>query len=326
MDDNTIPTSYEFLKNNVYNKMKSKLLLFPIKVEFNIISDFLFNGKIIKAFFQKESNNNIFQTSYISKKPSEDKDDNNNLTDKNKDNSYNEFIIPGNNKNESNDKFKVKCIYNNHCLNHSILILRFIKDKISNNYDIEKNHSEIAQFIDIVISFYIDINDNSTVLINELYSNLLDSLFLKFLKIVDLFYQKLEIFVREKMNKFYNFESILIDNNMKTIFNYLYACKIFDNENFKIQKIRKQNQDMEITCEIGSFFPVSVCETKLFIRSLSNQLCLVEIVNWINTSDFNTQGKLLNIKSIISVFLKTLRSKINNEYKGSREQKEKKYE
>ena len=56
---------------------------------------------------------------------------------------------------------------------------------------------------------------------------------------------------------------------------------------------------MEITCEIGSFFPVSVCETKLFIRSLSNQLCLVEIVNWINTSDFNTQGKLLNIKSII---------------------------
>ena len=324
MDDNNIPTSYEFLKNNVYNKMKSKLLLFPIKVEFNNISNFLFNIKILKTFFQKGNNNNIFQTSFILKKPSENQT-NNNSGDKNKDN-YNEFIILGDNKNEKNDKFIVKSIYSNHYLNHSIIILRFIKDKTSNNNDIEKNNSNIVQFLDIVISFYIDINDNSTVLINELYSNLLDSLFLKFLKIVDLFYQKLEIFVREKMNKFYNFESILIDNNMKTIFNYLYACKIFDNENFKIQKIRKQNQDMEITCEIGSFFPVSVCETKLFIRSLSNQLCLVEIVNWINTSDFNTQGKLLNIKSIISVFLKKLRSKINNEYKGSREQKEKKYE
>ena len=325
MDDENIPTSYEFLKNNVYNKMKSKFLIFPIKVEYNIIYDFLFNDKTLKTFFHKENNNNIFQTSFIIRKPSEKQTNNNNSTDKSKDNSYNEFIIPGNNLNETNDKFKVKSIYTKHCLNHSLLILRFIKDKSSNNDDIEniENNSKIVQFLDNVISFYVDINDNSTVLINELYSNLSDSLFLKFNKIVHLFYQKLKIFVHEKMNKFYSFESILIDNNMKTIFNYLYSCKIFHNEKFKIQKIQKEKQEMEITCEIGSLFPVSVCESKLFIRSLSNHLCLVEIVNWINTSDFNTQGKLLNIKSITSVFLKKLRCRIKNEYKGEKEDKEK---
>ena len=39
MDEN-FPTSYEILKKDIYGKMKTKLLLFQIKVEYNIISDF----------------------------------------------------------------------------------------------------------------------------------------------------------------------------------------------------------------------------------------------------------------------------------------------
>lgn len=299
--------SYEFLKKNVYNKMKRKLLLFQIKVEYNMISKFLFNPNILKTFFQKEMNNIFFQTSFLNKKKDNEIKENINIG---KNNDYNIFIMPNN---ENNIIFKVKSIYNENYLNHSILILRFIKEDTQINNKLSENKSKTEQFIDNVISFYIDINDNSTILINELYTNLSDSIFRKFNEIVHLFYQKLKKFAKEKMNKFCCCESILIRKNIQNIYSYLYSCKIFHNEKFQITKIQKVKEDIEITCQIGSLFPVNICETKLFIRSLSNDSCLVEIVNWMNTSDFKTQGKLLNIKSYITVFLKKLRCRINNE-------------
>lgn len=302
-----VSNSYEFLKKNVYNKMKRKLLLFQIKVEYNMISRFLSNPNILKTFFQKEMNNTFFQTSFLNKK--KDNEINENINN-GKNNDYNIFIMPNNG---NNIIFKVKSIYNENYLNHSILILRFIKEDTQNNNKLSENNSTTEQFIDNVISFYIDINDNSTILINELYTNLSDSIFIKFNEIVHLFYEKLKKFAKEKMNKFCCFESILIPKNIQNIYSYLYSCKIFHNEKFQITKIQKVKEDIEITCQIGSLFPVNICETKLFIRSLSNDSCLVEIVNWMNTSDFKTQGKLLNIKSYITVFLKKLRCRINSE-------------
>ena len=297
---------YDFLKKNTYNKMKRKLNLFQIKAEFNMIYNFLINPNILRAFIQKEMNNNFFKTSFSDHK-------NDNEINKYITNGYNIFILPNNDKNGQNFVFKVKSIFNENYYNHSIFILRFIKEEIDNNNNI--NNSD--KIVDIVISFYTDINDNSTILINELYTNLSDSLFIKFNQIVHLFYEKLAKFTKEKVNKFLCFESILISKNMQNVFNYLYSCKIFHNEKFQITKIQKDKEDMEISCQIGSLFPVNICETKLFIRSLSNNSCLVEIVNWMNISDFTTQGKLLNIKSIISLFLKTLRCRINSEGKDT---------
>ena len=299
---------YAYLKENVYTKMKRKLLLFPIKVEYNIISSFLLSCNTIKTFFQKEINNTYFQTSFLKKKPCDK-----NSNEKNKEDNYCDFILLNNEKSENNDCFKVKSIYNNHCLNHSILILRFIKKEASKNTDIENMSSKFHPFLDLVISFYIDISDNSTILINELFSNLSDSLFVKFNKIVHFFYQKLQIFVREKMNKYICFESILIQKNVEATFNYLYSCKICHNEKIQIKKIEKINQDIEITCEIGSLFPVNICETKLFIKNISKESCIILIVNWMNTSDFKTQGKLLNIKSIIALFLRKFRCRLNSD-------------
>ena len=300
--DESIPTSYEFLKENIYCNMKNKLILYPIKVEYNIISEFLMNSNIIKIFIKKEINNIIFKTSYLEKKC--------NRNENNKENDYNEFILFNDNKKEKNDFFKVKIINNNNYLNHSILIMRFIKDENENLKNISKN----VQFLDIVISFYIDINDNSTILINELYSNLSDSLFIKFNNIIHLFYKKLKNFTQEKMNKFYCFESILIPDNINNILKYLYSCKFFHNKKFRIQKLEKIKEGMEITCLVEVEFSI-ICESKIFLRTISNTICFVEIVVLAGATDFPTQGKLLTIKSIISLFLKILRSKIINENK-----------
>ena len=304
---------YDFLKKNTYNKMKRKLNLFQIKAEYNIVYNFLINPIIVRAFIQKEMKNVFFQTSFSNKK--NDNEINKYMTNL-KNNGYNTFSIPNNEKKGQYFLFKVKSIFNENYYNHSIYILRFIKvENENNNNNLSKNNSD--KIADIVISFYTDINDNSTILINELYTNLSDSLFIQFNQIVHLFYEKLAKFTKEKVTKFLCFESILIPKNMQKIFNYLYSCKIFHNKKFQIKKIQKDKEDMEISCQIGSLFPVNICETKLFIRSLSNNSCLVEIVNWMNTSDFTTQGKLLNIKSIISLFLKTLRCRINSEGKDT---------
>ena len=308
MDEN-IPTSYEFLKENIYNKMKRKLFIFPIKVEYHIISNFLFNPNIVRTFFKKEMNN-IF----LFKKNPSDYNENNINSIKYKEEgikNYNEIILL--NKNiEGNNVFKVKSICNKHSLNHSLLILRFIKIESSNNKD--KNITpKNKQILDSVISFYTDINDNSTVIINELYSNFQDPFFEIFIEIVHFFYKRLLKFIKEKMNKFLCIESIIIPKNMTTVFNYLNSCKIFHSEKIKIEKIQKFKGKIEISGDIGPLFPISICETKLFIKYLSYNACLLLIVNYLKTSELDIQGILLNIKSIISMFLKKLRCRIKIE-------------
>jgi hypothetical protein len=60
-------------------------------------------------------------------------------------------------------------------------------------------------------------------------------------------------------------------------------------------------------------FQLDSCEGKLFIKSLSNDCSLVEIVNLINIQDYNSQEKLLNLKSLNSLFLKKLRDRVLKE-------------
>ena len=298
-------SSYEFLNKNIYNKNKRKLLVYPIKVEYDIISNFLLNPKVIIDFFKKEFNN-IFQI--VRKKKT---------NNQNMERDYNIFILPNNNPNKKNDFFKVKSIFHKNYINHSLLILRFIKEEVininnDNNKD-ENNVSKSEQILDNVISFYVDIADNSTLLINEIYSNFDEHLFTNFVHFIHFFYQKMKKYVHEKINYFYCFKSILIPKKMSNIFDYLYSCKIFHHEKFKISEIKKFKSRTEISCIIGSLFPVNICEAKLCIISLSNYICLVEIESLMNPSCFNEQEKLLNINSIFSVFLKKLKNRIDNE-------------
>ena len=297
--------TYEFLKENIYKKIKSKILIFQIKVEYNIITSFLFDSNILSSFFQKELNNNCCQTSFKAQRTS--KNNNNEKND-------NYFILSKDSMDANNNSFKVKTIYKKKCLNHSILILRLTKKDCPNLID-KENTNKIEEFLDSVISFYIDIKDNSTILLNELYSNLSDEILSKFDKFLNIFYEKLKIFVKTKMNKYYCFESILIEKGMQDIFKYLSSCKIFKNENIHIKKINKMKNIIEISCQINSLFQVNLCEAKLFIKSLSNDCCLVEIVSLMSIGDFNAQEKLLNIKSVFSLFLKKLRTRIIKEEK-----------
>ena len=296
--------TFKFLKENIYNKIKPKILIFRIKVEYNIISNFLFDSNILSSFFQKELNNNCCQTSFKSKKTTE------NIIKNEKKDNY--FILSIDNMNSNNNFFTVKTIYKKQCMNHSILILRLTRKDIS-NLIVKENINKIEEFLDSVISFYIDINDNSTILLNEIYSNLSDGILSKFDKFLSIFYEKLKIFVKTKMNKYYCFESVLIEKSMSDIFKYLTSCKIFKSENFRINKINKLKNIIEISCQINSLFQVNLCEAKLFIKSLSNDCCLVEIVSLMNIGDYNTQEKLLNIKSVFSLFLKKLRNRVIKE-------------
>jgi hypothetical protein len=198
-----------------------------------------------------------------------------------------------------------------------MLILRFTKEEAIdiNNYNKKDdfNFTSTKQILDNVISFYIDITDNSTLLINEIYSNLDEPLFTNFINVIHLFHQKLNKFIQDKINHFFCFESILISKKMEEIFNYLYSCKIFHDEKFQIKKIENFKGRIAIYCIIGSLFPVNSCEAKLCILSLSDSLCLVGIETLMNPSGFNEQEKLLNIKTIFSVFLKKLKLRINAE-------------
>lgn len=308
MDDNIL--TYEFLIKNIYNKLKKKIVVLPIKVDYEIISNFIFEPKILMNFVQNEIKNVFFQTPFLNITNGE-------RSNKNITKDYNFIIIPNNNPNIMNDLYKVKSIFYKHYINHSLIILRFTKEEefnIKNNNINDENISNIEQILDIVISFYVDINDNSTLIINEAYSNLEDDLFTTFIKVINIFYQKLNIYIQEKIRQFYCYESILIPTNMQNIFNFLYSCKIFHDEKFQIKKIQKFKESIEITCIIGSLFPVNNCEAKLCIISLSNSLCFIEIENWMNAASFVIQEKLLNIKSIISIFLKKFKNKIISEH------------
>ena len=117
-------STYEFLKNNIYNKEKKKLLVYPIKAEYQTVSNFLLNPKVLMNFFKKELNNIIVQTPFLN---IEDKKRSTNNQYIEKD--YNIFIIPNNNPNTKNDFFKVKKIFHRHYINHSMLILRFTKEE-----------------------------------------------------------------------------------------------------------------------------------------------------------------------------------------------------
>jgi hypothetical protein len=301
MDENSM--TYEFLKENIYNKTKRKILIFTIKAEYNIISNFLFDPNILSCFFQKELNNNCCQTSFNVKKTSKNN---------NNENSPNYFILSEDGKDPNSNIFSVKTLYKKHCPNHSMIILRLTKKDNSNLID-KENTNKVEQFLDTVISFYIDIKDNSTILLNELYSNLSDEILSKFNKFLNIFYEKLKVFVKSKMNKYYCFESILIEKNMTDIYKYLLSCKLFKDDKIKIKKINKMKNIIEISCEVKSLFQLDSCEGKLFIKSLSNDCSLVEIVNLINIQDYNSQEKLLNLKSLNSLFLKKLRDRVLKE-------------
>ena len=313
-------STYEFLKNNIYNKKQKKLLVYPIKAEYETISNFLLNPKVLMNFFRKEVNNIFLQTPFLNII-----DGKRNTENQNVQKDYNIFIVPNSNPNKINDFFKVKNIFNRHYINHTILILRFSKEEAINinnykNKD-DNNFSSNNQILDIVVSFYIDITDNSTLLINEIYSNLDEPLFTNFFNFIQLFYQKMNKFIQEKINHFFCFESILISKKMEDIFDYLYTCKIFHDEKFQIKKILKFDGKIEISCIIDSLFPVNTCEAKLCIISLSNSLSLVGIESLMNPSGFNEQEKLLSVKTIFSVFLKKLKLRINTENKNTKKNK-----
>ena len=271
--------------------MRSTLKTFRFKTEYLLIVDFLFNPKVIRGFIQKEMNF-IFQNSGKEK--------------------YFSIILRNDNTYEKySNKFNLKFIDKQKHINHSGLYLIFSENQTSgNNYNeiLDKNSS----FFNVKIDLYKDITDNSAFLINELSANLGDDIFEKINDLIKFFYKKLYDFIREKMTKYFCHQSVSIDKNIKSIYDFIFSCKVVENKNFKIQNSKSIKNGIEIEWKIDSIFPVDNCEARLIIIKLEHNLCLVEVLIYMNIGDYNIQEKLLDIEPKIQLFLKILKDRMSN--------------
>ena len=172
----------EFLKNNIYHKLKRKILTITLQAEFNTLMNLLKDKKAMRAFLVREMhgicavhgekenelpNKNKFFWIFPKKK-------NENLE-------INEFLQNNFKSNHiyiNNYVYTIKLIYNEEWEKYKKIIFRFEiqnKDKKVNKNlpsdeieNINNNNLEDSKFVDSVFSFYSDINNSSTVLINEI--------------------------------------------------------------------------------------------------------------------------------------------------------------
>lgn len=185
----------------------------------------------------------------------------------------------------------------------------FIENKMDWNYNFEGKN-----FIDNVLSLYSDISDNSTKKVNEIYTDLSEKELERFCEVFEVFTKKLKVFVQKNLNIYLCNESILINRSLNQILNYILSCKAFSSERFKITKIIKGNDSVEIFVEIkDKFVKNSNYQTKFCIQSLSEISCYVLIMHMIDIKIFDLENRLIRLKTYTNYVLKTLKKKLENE-------------
>ena len=289
-------TSSNSIKISESDKPKSKIVVIPIKIEFEILSEIIFDRKMVQSFFSKEIYNIciLFTSPHISKK------------NKNKFGELFSFIILSKHLDKRTDFYKAKIIYIKNFINHLIIYIRFFLESEEDKQliDIEKNKN----YVDLSISFYKNNEDNSSVIINEITTILPNLIFNKFFNLINLFYQRLEKYVTKKLNNYFYCDTILIKKNTANVFNYLSSCKMFA----KLKKVKKLKGIIELTFNMKDIFHGKNGILKLSIINLSCPFCIVAI-NYIIKTDGNFDHLYyLNIKQVIKFLLKRLRQKISN--------------
>lgn len=315
-DINDSSLYYEYLKSNIYNKMKSKILINKIKIEFNSLLDFFLDQKSFPSFLQKEMSGTFFITA------KEVQNCKNNI-DSNllKYDSIIKITLSKTDKNISKDNndlfFHQDCIHFKNFENHLILIFRYtpINYKTDNNKDSTENKNN---FVDIIALISKDIEDNSSIFIQKIYSNFPDEIIDKFYEFLKCLSKLFEKYVYKNLKVYSCCESIVINNNLRNIVEYIADCKLFFNEKYKITDIKKVGEAIEVLFEIkDTIYPGSLCETKVIIHQISENSCYLLITNKtnINNESFNFYDNLLEIKPSIKMFLKLLRQRIEEKNK-----------
>lgn len=319
MNENVEPF-LNYSENKANNKLKRKLLTCVINAEFNVISNFLKDPKTNKAFFLREMHGiaAIFDG---------DNDDSKYFLIFPKQKGVNleikDFMM--NNLNSNNilkDLYLLKgeLLFSKEWESYKKFVSRYIpitKENFNNKNSININSNIInnnSNFLDHIISYYIDIKDNSTVIISEIIYDLNESIFTRFYDISAIFFNKLKKYFEKNFKIYMCNESILINRNILQTFKFIMSRKIFYNKRFEIKDIQKFEDEINIYVDIrDKTFPDSVYQSRCHILKLSDVSCFVSIISLIDVKYFSLNKRFNTLKAAIIVVLKLLKQNIEKE-------------
>ena len=310
-----------YLKDNIYSKLKKSIFSIDIKVEFNMIMNFLKDMNNIRAFFLREMHR-ICSVKVINGTKLNENLEFCFIFPKNK----GEFLdikdfmandIKSNNIISNNYLYRGKIICLEEWENYKKIIFRFNllnTNNENNNYLIKNSVNEKPYFIDFTMSFYINIKDNSTVIINELLYDINENDFLRFYELMKIFFKKIKYFLEKNFNTYICNESILINRSILQIFNYIMSLKIFYNKRFEIKEIQKFKNEINIYIDIrDKQYPESVYHSRCHILKLSEISSFVTIITLIEVKYFSLNKRLSTLKAAIALVLKLLKRNIEKE-------------
>ena len=319
----------EFWKNNIYPKLNRKLKTLSFQVEFNTLMNLLKDSKTMRTFLVREMHG--FLALYKdNQKEFSTKDEFFLIFPKKKTEilELNEFLHNNFHSKHlfvNNIVLKGKLIYNEEWEKYKKAIYRFelqnndeeMKSNKKKNIDVKNeiiNNNEDMYFVDSVFSFYLDINNSSTILINELYYNLEENDISRFCDILNVYYEKANNFINKNLNMYLCTESTLINRSMTQTFNYIISRKLLYHKKFEIKEIQKYKDEVNIFVDIkDQIYPDSYFQCRCHILKLSEISCFVSVIALIDVKHFSFSKRFLTLKSAIIIVLKKLKKKIESE-------------
>ena len=264
-------------EKNIYYQVKKKIFSIVLNAEYNMIMNFIKDINTLKTFFVREMHG--ISVAYNENDPT-------NLNEfililsKRKDEilKLNDFFLQNIESKKvyiNNYIYKVKLIDREEWENHKNVIFRFeMLNKINDKESLNRNKIKIKNksflnsknFIDVIISFYSDINNNNTVLINEIYYDLDEIIFQRFYDITTIFYEKVQHFINKNFKAYLCNESILINRSILQLYNYIISRKFFYDKRFVIKDIQKFPNEINIFIVIqDNDYPESVYQMRYHI-------------------------------------------------------------
>ena len=330
MSEKNSEFTLEYLEKNIYPKLKCKIISVTFQSEYDTLMNLLNDLKTMRTFIiremhgicaiqnmtQKEVSNNDEFFLYFPKKKNDFLEINDFLL--NNINSNNFFI--------NNYVYKGKLIYNEEWQKYKKIIVRFeiqnkdkqinknLKKSVNDNKENINNNLEEINFIDVIFSFYSDINNYSTILINEIFYNLGEIEINRFCDILNIYYEKGKNFISKNLNIYLCTESILINRGIKQIFKYIMTRKLIYNERFELKDIQKFSDEINIFLDIRDLkYPNITFQCRCHILKLSEISCFVSVIALIDVKHFSFSKRFILLKSAIIIVLKLLKQKIEKE-------------
>ena len=295
----------EFLKKNVYNRLKRKIITLTLQAEFNTFMSLIKDAKAMRAFMVREMHG-ICAVYAVKEKENLLKNGFFLIFPKKKDEhlEINEFFQNNFKSNHifvNNYVYKGKVIYNDEWEKYKKIIFRFEiqnKDKQSNKY-LMKDKIE-------------NINNNSDL--GEVHFNIGENEISRICDLLNIYYEKGKNFINKNLNIYLCTESILINRSMTQIFNYIMSRKLIHHKKFEIKDIQKFKDEINIFVDVNDqIYPDSYFQCRCHILKLSDISCFVSVIALIDVKHFSFCKRFITLKAAIIVVLKKLKQKIESE-------------